>query len=168
MDISGTTEQVLKLSAAPPRRVGAILICTLGLLVLSSGLVRLWRAAPTSGVPFGLPLIVLLIALLLYVLARNLFAYEQLFLVKERSLLGDGRDLAICVDELVCVSELPPILFGDFAHGLAQLGLCGHKLAFDTDSGRIAFGIGLRADALEAQLRRIEKFTGRSYPRSYP
>jgi hypothetical protein len=152
-----TREQDRLHIVCPPQRLAQpIVLCCAGLAVISSGVLRALRDADSSHYLF-LAVALVMAAFLLAILYRNLFARDELLLVRDDGQAGgcaDGIDAGS-----VRAARLSPVPDPLSSEGkLAWLGLGDGRIEIDTDRGSFRFGAGLHEFMLQETVDRIVSF----------
>lgn len=152
-----TREQDRLHIVCPPQRLALpIVVCCAGLTVISSGVLRALRDAYSSHYLF-LAVALLMAVFLLAILYRNLFARDELLLVRDDGQAGghaDGIDAGSVRAVRLCPALDPLSSEGK----LDALGLGSGKIAIDTDHGSFLFGVGLHEFMLQETVERIASF----------
>jgi hypothetical protein len=152
-----TREQDRLHIVCPPQRLALpIVLCCAGLAVISIGTVRALRDAHSSRYVF-LAVALVMAAFLLAILYRNLFARDELLLVRGAGLVGgraDGIDAGSVRAARLCPAADPL----SFEGKLDALGLGAGRIEIDTDRGSFRFGAGLHECMLQETVDRIASF----------
>lgn len=132
----------LEITSPPPRRAGALALCTICTAWL---LMTMQHNAGKASPPALMSWIVVSVLLVgcLCIIARNLFFTESLSLAR---------------DAIVSVAEADRPIYLSREWSMSWWGFEGERLVIDTTDGRIRFGIGLSERQAAEIIRKIEAF----------